>query len=71
MYVESKWVKVAFDKGVTTGIILSASILVQIYQEGAAEQLIKETGTSWDDLRKVKVDPYDRKILRKIKPVFK
>ena len=70
-YCETKFVKEAFDKGLTAGMLLSASILIQIYHEGAAEQLINEAGLHWDDLRKVKVDPFDRKFLKKIKPAFR
>ncbi len=70
-YCETREVGIAFNKGITSGIILSASILVQIYQEGAAEQLVKEASLSWGDLKKCKVDPFDRKNLRKIKEAFK
>ena len=56
--------------GFTLGIIYSAATLLLIQQGGAAEQLIKESGLSWKDLRKVKADPVDRELLRKIKNAF-
>jgi hypothetical protein len=59
-----------FDAGFTNGIIYSASTLMMIMQEGAAEQLISESGITWKDLRKVKTDPLDRQYLRKIKHRF-
>jgi hypothetical protein len=62
--------KKAEDRGFTRGVLYSAATLVSIYHEGAAEQLIKESGFKWDDLKKSKVDPYDRKFLRKIKGAF-
>ena len=57
-------------RGFINGIAYSAATLVTIYDEGAAERLIKESGISWDDLRKAKIDSYDRKFLLKIKHCF-
>ena len=52
------------------GIIYSASTLVSIYHESAAEQLIREAGLKWSDLRRVGTEKYDRDILRKVKGAF-
>ena len=57
-------------RGFINGIAYSAATLIAIYNEGAAEQLIKESGISWGDLRKAKIDSYDRKFLLKIKHCF-
>ncbi len=59
-----------FDAGFTLGVIYSAATLMMIRHEGAAEQLINESGLAWKDLRKVKADPVDREMLRIIKHRF-
>lgn len=59
-----------YNAGFTSGIIYSAATLMLIQQEWPAEQLIRESGLSWKDLRKVKADPVDREMLRKIKRIF-
>ena len=59
------------DRGFTYGILYSAATLVSIFHEGAAEQLIKESGLRWADLKSAKIDPYDRKFLKKIKQAFR
>jgi uncharacterized protein YbjT (DUF2867 family) len=63
--------KKAEDRGFYRGIFYSAATLISIHHEGAAEQLIKESGLSWADLQKAKIDSYDRKFLKRIKQVFK
>jgi hypothetical protein len=63
--------RIAQDNAFICGILYSAATLIMIYNEGAAEQLINESGLEWKDLKKAKVDPFDRKILRKIKHRFR
>jgi hypothetical protein len=62
---------VDFRNGLTSGILLSAVILVEGYNTGAAEQLIEETGLSWPDLDTVNMEANDKKVLSGIKEFFK
>ena len=58
------------EKCFAQGVFYAASTLVALFDTGAAERLITESGYEWNDVKKSGISPYDVSKLQQIKGAF-